>query len=119
MSGINIKMIRMSTYIISSALSAVAGILMTSRVGAATPSAGDGYETIAIAACAMGGLSLDGGSGTVIGVFLGATMMGMITNGMNLMHLGSNWQMIVRGCIMIGAVFYSMWISDFVTKNSK
>lgn len=119
MSGINIKLIRMSTYVISAALSAVAGILMTSRVGAATPSAGDGYETIAIAACAMGGLSLDGGSGTTIGVFLGAAMMGMITNGMNLMHLGSNWQMIVRGSIMIGAVFYSMWISDFITKGKK
>ena len=118
-SGINIKAIRLSTYIISAALSAVAGILMTARVGAATPSAGDGYETIAIAACAMGGLSLDGGSGTTIGVFLGAAMMGMITNGMNLMHLGSNWQMIVRGSIMVGAVFYSMWISDFVVGKSK
>lgn len=119
MSGINIKAIRMSTYVISAALSAVAGILMTSRVGAATPSAGDGYETIAIAACAMGGLSLDGGSGTIIGVFLGAAMMGMITNGMNLMHLGSNWQMIVRGTLMIAAVFYSMWISDMLSKGTK
>lgn len=119
MSGINIKAIRTSTYVISAALSAVAGILMTSRVGAATPSAGDGYETIAIAACAMGGVSLSGGSGTMVGVFLGAVMMGMITNGMNLMHLGSNWQMIVRGTLMIVAVFYSMWISDFVTRGKK
>ena len=67
----------------------------------------------------MGGVSLSGGSGTMVGVFLGAVMMGMITNGMNLMHLGSNWQMIVRGTLMIVAVFYSMWISDFVTRGKK
>ena len=92
---------------------------MTSRVGAATPSAGDGYSTIAIAACAMGGVSLDGGSGTIIGVLLGAVMMGMITNGMNLLHIGSNWQMITRGILMIVAVFYSMWISQLATRTKK
>lgn len=117
MSGINVKRIRCSTYIICAGLSAVAGILMTSRVGAATPSAGDGYSTIAIAACAMGGVSLDGGSGTLVGVFLGSLMMSLITNGMNLMHIGSNWQLIVRGALMIVAVYYSMWISRIATKS--
>ncbi len=118
-SGINVRAVRCSTYVICAALSAVAGILMTSRVGAATPSAGDGYSTIAIAACAMGGVSLDGGSGTILGVFLGSMMMGLITNGMNLMHIGSNWQLIARGALMILAVFYSMWISGIASRTGK
>lgn len=119
LSGINVRAVRFTVYVICAGLSAVAGILMTSRVGAATPSAGDGYSTIAIAACAMGGVSLDGGSGTIIGVLLGAVMMGMITNGMNLLHIGSNYQMITRGGLMIIAVFYSMWISHLAVKKKK
>lgn len=116
-SGVNVKLIRCTTYVICAGMATVAGILMTSRVGAATPSAGDGYSTIAIAACAMGGVSLDGGSGTLIGVFLGSLMMSLITNGMNLMHIGSNWQLIVRGVLMVVAVYYSLWISKIATRK--
>ena len=110
-SGINVKNIRFSTYVISGALSAVAGILSTARVGSATPNAASGYTTIAISACAIGGVSLGGGKGLTIGVFLGALMMGMITNGMNLMFISSNWQYVVRGALMIIAVFYSQWFN--------
>ena len=108
-SGINVKAIRFSTYVISAALSCIAGILSTARVGSATPNAATGYTTIAISACAIGGVSLGGGKGLAIGVFLGSLMMGMITNGMNLMFIGSNWQLVVRGCLMVAAVFYAQW----------
>lgn len=108
-SGINVKVIRFSTYVISAALSCIAGILSTARVGSATPNAATGYTTIAISACAIGGVSLGGGKGLAIGVFLGSLMMGMITNGMNLMFIGSNWQLVVRGCLMVAAVFYAQW----------
>ncbi len=108
-SGINVKAIRFSTYVISAALSCIAGILSTARVGSATPNAVTGYTTIAISACAIGGVSLGGGKGLAIGVFLGSLMMGMITNGMNLMFIGSNWQLVVRGCLMVAAVFYAQW----------
>lgn len=108
-SGINVKTIRFSTYVISAALSCIAGILSTARVGSATPNAATGYTTIAISACAIGGVSLGGGKGLAIGVFLGSLMMGMITNGMNLMFIGSNWQLVVRGCLMVAAVFYAQW----------
>ena len=111
-SGINVKNIRFSTYAISGALSALAGILSTARVGSATPNAAVGYTTIAISACAIGGVSLKGGKGLTIGVFLGALMMGMITNGMNLMFISSNWQYVVRGALMIIAVFYSQWFNN-------
>lgn len=112
-SGINVKQIRLLTYVIAGGLSAVAGILSTARVSTATPSAASGYTTIAISACAIGGVSLGGGKGTTIGVFLGALMMGMITNGMNLMGVGSNWQYVVRGALMILAVFYAQWFNTF------
>ena len=110
-SGINVKRIRFSTYIIAAGLSALAGILSTARVGSATPGAASGYATIAISACAIGGVSLSGGKGLAIGVFLGALMMGMITNGMNLMFIGSNWQLVARGALMVIAVFYAQWFN--------
>lgn len=118
-SGINVKKNRFSTYIISAALSCIAGILSTARVGSATPNAASGYATIAISACAIGGVALTGGKGLTIGVFLGALMMGMITNGMNLMFIGSNWQYVVRGCLMVIAVFYAQWFSKISNKTNK
>ncbi|MBQ3210694.1 MAG: ABC transporter permease [Oscillospiraceae bacterium] len=110
-SGVNTKRIRMMTYVISAALAGFAGILMTARVGSATPNAGNNYATYAISACAMGGVPLGGGAGSALGIFLGSVMIGMISNGMNLMFITSNWQMVVRGVIMIAAVYYSMAIS--------
>lgn len=115
-SGINVKGVRFSTYIISGGLSAIAGILSTARVASATPNAASGYATIAISACAMGGVALTGGKGLTIGVFLGSLLMGMITNGMNLMYIGSNWQYVVRGALMVVAVFYSQWFNSFSYK---
>lgn len=118
-SGINVKRIRFSTYMISGGLAAIAGILSTARVGSATPNAGAGYASIAISACAIGGVSLTGGKGLVIGVFLGALLMGMITNGMNLMFIGSNWQYVVRGALMILAVFYAQWFTKVSNREGK
>lgn len=115
-SGVNVKRVRFSTYVIAAGLSALAGILSTARVGSATPNAASGYATIAISACAIGGVSLSGGKGLTIGVFLGALMMGMITNGMNLMFIGSNWQLVVRGALMIIAVFYAQWFNKISNK---
>lgn len=118
-SGINVKRIRFSTYVISAGLACIAGVLSTARVGSATPNAGSGYAAIAISACAIGGVSLNGGKGMVLGVFLGALMMGMITNGMNLMFIGSNWQYVVRGSLMVLAVFYAQWFNRISSKETK
>ena len=120
-SGINVKRVRFSTYVISAVLACLAGILSTARVGSAVPNAANGYTSIVISALAIGGVSLAGGKGLTIGIFLGTLLMGMITNGMNLMYIGSNWQYVVRGCIMVGAVFYSLWFNQISTKvnNSK
>ena len=115
-SGINVKQVRVFAYIISAALAAVAGILLTARSGSAQPTAANGYESVAISTCAMGGIAMHGGAGSVFGIFLGSIMMGMISNGMNLMKIDSNWQLVVRGVILIVSVLYSQIISKHTAK---
>ena len=115
-SGINVKQVRVFAYIISAALAAVAGILLTARSGSAQPTAANGYESVAISTCAMGGIAMHGGAGSVFGIFLGSIMMGMISNGMNLMKIDSNWQLVVRGVILVISVLYSQIISKRTAK---
>ena len=115
-SGINVKQVRVFAYIISAALAAVAGILLTARSGSAQPTAANGYESVAISTCAMGGIAMHGGAGSVFGIFLGSIMLGMISNGMNLMKIDSNWQLVVRGVILIVSVLYSQIISKRTAK---
>lgn len=110
-SGIDVKRVRLLTYVISAAIAGVAGILLTARSGSAQPTAASGYESIAISTCAMGGVAMHGGEGSVVGIFLGAIMMGMISNGMNLMKIDSNWQLVVRGAVLVISVLYSQYIS--------
>ena len=80
------------------------------------PTAANGYESVAISTCAMGGIAMHGGAGSVFGIFLGSIMMGMISNGMNLMKIDSNWQLVVRGVILIVSVLYSQIISKRTAK---
>lgn len=116
-SGIDVRRTRVLAYIVSGVISGIAGVLLASRSGSAQPTAAEGYEATAISICAMGGVAMHGGSGSVLGILLGAIMMGMISNGMNLMQISSNWQYVVRGIILIVAVFYSQIISDKALKK--
>ncbi|MEW6227955.1 MAG: hypothetical protein AB1700_07670 [Bacillota bacterium] len=78
---------------------------MAARLNAATPTAGDGYELDIIAATVIGGTSLShGGDGTILGSLIGALIMGVVRNGMNLLLVSSNWQRVVIGCIIVFAV---------------
>ena len=94
------------------ALAGVAGVILTSRLNAATTSAGDMYELDAIAACVIGGTSLAGGRGRIVGSIIGALIMVSIDNGMSMMNIQAFWQYIVKGLILIIAV----WI-DLASKN--
>lgn len=116
-SGIDVKRTRVLAYVVSGVIAGIAGILLAARSGSAQPTAAEGYEATAISICAMGGVAMHGGSGSVLGILLGAIMMGMISNGMNMMQIGSNWQYVVRGVILIVAVFYSQIISDKAVKK--
>ena len=106
--GINSKRILTLAYSISGLLAAVAGIILTARNASAQPTGGNAFETEAIAACVMGGVAMSGGSGSVIGVFFGSLLLGIINNGMNLLYIDSYWQMVIKGLIIITAIIYSV-----------
>lgn len=103
--GIKTKSLMLKVFVISGIASAVSGIILASRLYSAQPNAGQGYELDAIAAAVLGGTSLSGGYGTVFGTFIGALIMGVINNGMNLIGLSYYYQQIVKGLIIIIAVF--------------
>jgi ribose transport system permease protein len=103
--GINTKSLQVKIFMISGVAAAISGILLTSRLYSAQPNTASGYELDAIAAAVLGGTSLSGGYGTVFGTFIGALIMGIINNGMNLIGLPYFYQQIVKGIIIIVAVY--------------
>lgn len=105
LSGINIKKNTLWVFITMGALAGVSGVLLTSRLNAATVSAGNMYELDAIAACVIGGTSLIGGKGKIVGALIGALIMASIDNGMSMMNIETFWQYIVKGLILIVAVW--------------
>lgn len=111
LAGINAKIYKFSVYAISGLFSAIAGMIMTCRSGTGTPITGEGYELDAIAACVIGGASLNGGKGKVSSTLIGVLILGLITNIMNLLSVPAYPQQIVKGVIIIGAVFLQS-ISD-------
>ena len=112
LSGIKTKMTTMIVFIMSSGLAAVAGIILTARLNASTPSAGNAKELDAIASCVIGGTSMTGGIGTIPGVIIGALVMASLDNGMSLINLESYWQYIVKGLVLTLAVW-----ADTVSKR--
>lgn len=104
LSGIPVLKNKIIIYVISGVTAAIAGIIMASRMFSGQPGAGNGMELDAIAACVIGGTSTTGGKGRLWGTFIGALIMGIITNGMNLLNISTNWQLIVQGAIIIIAV---------------
>jgi len=104
LSGINIKKIKIAVYTIAGALAAVGGLLVTSRLDAAQPNAGTGYELDSIAAVVIGGTSLSGGRGSVLGTVLGAVIIGVLNNGLVLLNVSPFWQQVVKGFVILIAV---------------
>lgn len=103
--GVNIKKIQITTFIISGALAAIAGIISASRVYSGQPSAGDGYESNAIAAAVLGGTSFNGGRGTIEGTIIGVLVIQVITNGLNLLEVSTYWQWVTKGIVIMLAVY--------------
>ena len=104
-SGIPVKRNVMLAFAISGSLAAVASVVLTARINSATTSAGVMGEMDAIAAAVIGGASLSGGVGKVSGVIIGALIMSSIDNGMSLMNVDSSWQYVIKGIVLVGAVF--------------
>lgn len=103
-SGISLSRVKLVVYTLCGGLAGLAGILLTSRITTGQPNAGAGFELDAIAAAIIGGTSTSGGTGTITGTLLGALLIGVISNGLDLMNVTSYYQQVVMGAIIIGAV---------------
>ncbi|WP_413112397.1 sugar ABC transporter permease [Thaumasiovibrio sp. DFM-14] len=114
LSGINVEKTKLAVYTMNGFLVAIAALVLSSRLGAGSPSAGNIAELDAIAACVIGGTSMAGGVGTVIGAVVGAFIMASLDNGMSMMDVPTFWQYIVKGAILLLAV----WM-DTATKNRR
>ncbi|MCF8224255.1 MAG: ribose ABC transporter permease [Bacteroidales bacterium] len=104
LSGINIKRIKMIVYSIAGGLAAIGGIIVTSRLDSAQPNAGAGFELDSIAAVVIGGTSLSGGKGTILGTVQGALIIGILNNGLVLLNVSPFWQQVIKGLVILLAV---------------
>ena len=104
LSGIKVKKIKMIVYLLAGVLSGVGGLLVTARLDSAQPNAGAGYELDSIAAVVIGGTSLSGGKGSVMGTVIGALIIGVLNNGLVLLNVSPFWQQVVKGLVILLAV---------------
>lgn len=104
LSGLNVRRIKLLVYTLGGALSGVAGLLVTARLDSATPNAGLGYELDSIAAVVIGGTSLNGGRGTIMGTVLGCLIIGVLNNGLVLLEVSPFWQQVIKGLVILVAV---------------
>lgn len=104
LSGINVDRIKIIVYALCGLLAALASVIEVARLSSAQPMAGNGYELDAIAAVVLGGTSLAGGKGRIVGTLIGALILGFLNNGLNLLGISSNYQMIVKAVVILLAV---------------
>lgn len=104
LSGIHTDKVKIAVYAITGFLAALAALILTSRLNSAQPTAGESYELDAIAAVVLGGTSLNGGKGWIFGTLIGALIIGVLNNGMNLIGVSSFWQQVVKGIVILIAV---------------
>lgn len=109
LSGVKVRAVKISIFVIASSLAALASVVETSRLSVAQPSAGSGYELAAIGAVVIGGASLFGGEGSILGTVLGTTLLGLILNGLILLGISAYWQQMFSGGIIIAAVALNIW----------
>jgi ribose transport system permease protein len=114
LSGVNVDAWKMAIYTLCGIFAGLGGVLMSSRLDSAQPALGAGYELDAIAAVVIGGTSLSGGEGTILGTIIGAFIMSTLINGLRIMSVPQEWQMVVSGVIVIGAVY-----ADIVRRRAR
>ncbi len=113
LSGINVEKVKLTIFAMNGFMVAIAGLILSARLGAGAPSAGQNAELDAIAACVIGGVSLAGGIGSVYGVIIGAFIIALLDNGMSMLDVPTFWQYIVKGAILLLAV----WVDTMSKKK--
>ena len=119
MSGINVKRNTVIVFTISGMCAAIAGILLTSRIGAASSTSGNGMELDAIAAVVVGGTALSGGKGSIFKTVLGVIVMGVLSNALRILNIDTYPQMMIRGAIIILAVLLDVFATNFKERGVK
>ncbi|MFV0465751.1 MAG: multiple monosaccharide ABC transporter permease [Lachnospiraceae bacterium] len=114
LSGIRTKEVKFFTFVNMGVLAAFAGIVYSARINCASPTAGDGFELDAIAACYIGGASASGGVGTIPGAIIGGLVMGVLNNGMSIIGVGTDWQKAIKGLVLLAAVVF-----DIINQSKK
>jgi ribose transport system permease protein len=105
LSGVNVNKWKIIIYMLAGIFTGIAGIIMASRLNSAQPALGEGYELQAIAAVVIGGTSLSGGTGTILGTVIGALIMSVLTNGLQILSVPDQWQTVVVGLVIVIAVY--------------
>ncbi|WHH56825.1 ribose ABC transporter permease [Petroclostridium sp. X23] len=116
--GIKVSQVKTVVYIVSGALSALTAVIYTSRLSSGVPSLGSGYEMQAITAAVIGGASLSGGQGGIWGTLVGAVIIGILNNALNLLNINSYYQNIVTGVVVLLAVLFDRFIQTRINSES-
>ena len=103
--GVNVKWVQIRVFLISGLTAALAGVVLAARLYSGQPNVGEGFERDAIAASVLGGTSMGGGVGTLGGTVIGVLIIGVLNNGMNLLRIDTYWQYVVKGVVILGAVY--------------
>jgi putative multiple sugar transport system permease protein len=112
LSGINTEKMTLWIFTIMGALAGLAGLVFAARLNVATPKAGAGFELEVIAACFIGGAAVTGGVGKIVGAVIGAFIIGVMNNGMSIMGIGIDWQQVIKGVVLMLAVFLDVYFKN-------
>lgn len=119
LAGVSVNKITISLYGISAFLASIAGIVLTGRISSGAPASGTGTEMDVVTAVVIGGVSVNGGKGSMLGAFLGAVIMGILSNGLTIMNINEYYQQVVKGIVLILAVAFDVLANRETVKRVK
>lgn len=119
LAGVSVNKITVSLYALSAFLASIAGIVLTGRVSSGSPQSGTGTEMDVVTAVVIGGVSVNGGKGSMLGAFLGAVIIGVLTNGLTIINIGEYYQQVVKGIVLILAVAFDVLANRETVKKVK